>query len=99
MNRHDDDQIERRLREIEAELSIQHIPRSAKPQPQPKGFQLGSLQVKKAAKIAAFAATGFVGVWVFSAVVSYVSIAIGFVIAAGVSYVGYKLFFERKNMR
>lgn len=97
MNRPSDDQIERRLREIEAELSIQHIPRSAKPQP--KGVQLGYLQVKKAAKIAAFAATGFVGVWVFSAVVSYVSIALGFVIAAGVSYVGYKLFFERKNMR
>ncbi|MFB2917533.1 MULTISPECIES: hypothetical protein [Aerosakkonema] len=98
MSSHNEDQIERRLREIEAEISIQHIPRTPKPQ-QPNRWQLAIAKMNKVAKVAVFAATGLISVWVFSTAVSFISIVIGLLITAGVGYVGYKLFLNRDNYR
>lgn len=95
MSSQNDDRIERRLREIEAEINLQHVPRPV--QSPPNRFQLSQTKLIKAAKIAAFAATGFIGVWVFSTVTVYISIVVGLAIAAGVGYFGYKLFFNNRD--
>lgn len=95
MSSHNDDQIERRLREIESEIYLQHIPKPA--QVPANRFELSRSKIQKAAKIAAFATVGFVGVWIFSTVTAYISIFIGLMITVGVGYVGYKLFFDRYN--
>jgi len=97
MSPQNDDPIEQRLKELEAEISIQHIPRSAKPEP--NRFQLSYAKLKKVAKATALVATGLVGVWVFGTAVSFVSIILGLAIAGGVAYVGYKLFLNRDNYR
>lgn len=97
MRPQNDDQIERRLKELESEIYLQHIPKSAAPAP--NRFQLGLTQIKRVAKITAFAATGFIGVWAFSTAVSFISIILGLMIAAGVGYVGYKLFLQRDRYR
>ena len=97
MSSHNDDQIERRLREIESEIYLQHIPKPV--QPPANRFQLTGSKIQKAAKIAAFATVGFVGVWIFSTVTAYISIVLGLMMTVGVGYVGYKLFFDRHNNR
>ena len=97
MSSRNDDQIERRLREIESEIYLQHIPKPV--QTPPSRFELTRSKIKKAAKIAAFATVGFVGVWVFSTVTAYISIVLGLIMTVGVGYVGYKLFFDRHNDR
>lgn len=97
MSSHNDDQIERRLREIESEIYLQHIPKPV--QAPVNRFELTQSKIQKAAKMAAFATVGFVGVWVFSTVTAYVSIMIGLMMAVGVGYVGYKLFFDRHHNR
>lgn len=97
MSYRNDDQIERRLREIESEIYLQHIPKSV--QTPPSRFELTRSKIQKAAKIAAFATVGFVGVWVFSTVTAYVSIVLGLMITVGIAYFGYKLFFDRRHNR
>lgn len=97
MSPQNDDAIEQRLKELETQISIQHIPRSAKPEP--NRFQLSYSKLKKVAKATVFVVTGLVGVWIFGTVVSFVSIILGLAIAGGVAYVGYKLFLNRDNYR
>ncbi|MFB2895747.1 hypothetical protein ACE1CI_22805 [Aerosakkonemataceae cyanobacterium BLCC-F50] len=94
-NNSPEDNIERRLREIETELDRQNptIPVTAESSGKKSPGRLEKMG--RMGKAIAFSAVALAGVWVLTTVVSFVSMMLGFVIVGGVIYAAWKIIYSR----
>ncbi|MGA9377952.1 MAG: hypothetical protein WBV73_04190 [Phormidium sp.] len=94
-NNSPEDNIERRLREIETEIDRQHqtIPVTAESQNKKPVGRLAKMG--QMGKAIAFSVVALAGIWVLTTVVSFVSMMLGFVIVGGVIYAAWKIIYSR----
>lgn len=93
-NNSGDNEIERRLREIETELDRKHqtIPVSSH---QGKKAANSLTKLGRVGKAVVFGAVALTGIWALTTVVSFISMMLGFVIVGGVIYAAWKILYAR----
>lgn len=94
-NNSPEDNIERRLREIETEIEIQNQTKPVTAETQGKKPVGRLAKMGQMGKAIAFSAVALAGVWVLTTVVSFVSMMLGFVIVGGVIYAAWKIIYSR----
>lgn len=94
-NNSPEDNIERRLREIETEIDRQYQTKPVTAETQNKKPVGRIAKMGRMAKAIAFSAVALAGVWVLTSVVSFVSMMLGFVIVGGVIYAAWKIIYSR----
>jgi hypothetical protein len=90
-----EDDIERRLREIETEIDRQHQNTPVTSESQSKKPVGRLAKMGRMGKAIAFSAVALAGVWVLTTVVSFISMMLGFVIVGGVIYAAWKIIYAR----
>ncbi|MFB2834753.1 hypothetical protein [Floridanema evergladense] len=94
-NNSPEDNIERRLREIETELDRQYQTKPVTAETSDKKSPGRLAKMRQVGKAIAFSAVALAGIWVLTTVVSFVSMMLGFVIVGGVIYAAWKIIYSR----
>lgn len=94
-NNSPEDNIERRLRQMETEIDRQHQTIPVEPKSQGKKPSGRFAKMGGMSKAISFSAVALVGIWAVTTVVSFVSMMLGFVIVGGVIYAAWKIIYSR----